>query len=236
MTSPYRVPAHNRFFRAALIPVFRRIFHLLSHVELDGMQHIPTSGPYLLVFNHVSIFDPPLVVSFWPMAPEILGAVDIWSRPGQATIARLYGGIPIHRGEVDRDAMQQALAALQAGYPLMVAPEGGRSHTPGLRQAKPGVVYFLERTGVPVVPVGVVGTTDDFFSRAAQGERPRLEMHVGQPFTLPKVDEPGIHPREIRKQLADYIMRRMAALLPASYRGIYSPITQKTTRSAQAAS
>ena len=61
-------------------------------------------------------------------------------------------------------------------------------------------------------------------------------MHVGQPFTLPQVDEPGIHPREIRKRMADYIMSRMAALLPASYRGIYSPIVQKPNTSMQAAS
>jgi 1-acyl-sn-glycerol-3-phosphate acyltransferase len=154
---------------------------------------------------------------------------------GQATLARLYGGIPIHRGEVDRDAMQQMLAALRAGFPLMVSPEGGRSHVPGLRQAKPGVAYILERTGVPVVPVGVVGTTDDFFMRASRGERPRLEMHVGQAFTLPKVDESGLHPREKRQHIVDYIMRRMAALLPASYRGVYdSPAAHIPTKSAQA--
>ncbi|HEX9013001.1 MAG TPA: lysophospholipid acyltransferase family protein, partial [Anaerolineaceae bacterium] len=190
MTAPYTVSRRTRLVRSLLSGAARVIFHILARVEIEGRDNIPRSGPYLIAFNHVSIFDPPFMIAFWPVQPEILGAVDIWSRPGQDLLARLYEGIPIRRGEVDRDALERTLAALRAGLPLMLAPEGGRSHHPGLRQAKPGVVYILERTGVPVVPVGVVGTTDDFFARGIRGARPLLRMKIGKQFSLPQIEDP----------------------------------------------
>jgi 1-acyl-sn-glycerol-3-phosphate acyltransferase len=222
MSRSYRVPLRFRITRGIMRPLFRLIFHLLSEVRLNGLENIPANGPYLLVFNHVSIFDPPFLVAFWPQPPEVLGAIDVWSKPGQSLLARLYGGIPIQRGEIDRNAMQQMLAVLKAGLPLMVAPEGGRSHVPGMRPAKPGTVYLIDRTHVPIVPVGVIGTTDDFFKRAIQGRRPVLEMKIGEPFSLPMIEPRDLSPREVRQQRIDYIMMRIAALLPYEYRGRYA--------------
>jgi 1-acyl-sn-glycerol-3-phosphate acyltransferase len=105
----------------------------------------------------------------------------------------------------------------------MVAPEGGRSHQPGLRKGKPGVVYLIERTHAPVVPVGVVGTTDDFWSKAIRGKKPVLRMQIGIPFELPEIADPEAAPKEIRQRKVDFIMQRLAALLPSHYRGVYTP-------------
>ncbi len=222
MSERYFVPRRTRMIRASLLPLFRGIFHLVARVKMTGQENIPADGAYMIVFNHVSIYDPPFLVSHWPTPPEILGADDVWTRPGQSTLARLYGGIPIHRGEVDRTAMGKMLAALRAGRPLLVAPEGTRSHQPGLQQGKPGIAYLIDQTHVPIVPVGVIGTTDEFLSQALRGERPPLELHVGRPFTLPEFSSPELTPKEIRQRKADYIMGRIAALLPHHYRGVYN--------------
>ncbi len=221
MTKRNHIPLPTKMGRELLTPIFRSLFHLLGKVEIHGVENIPGRGPYVVTFNHVSIFDPPLIVAFWPTRPEILGAIDIWSRPGQSILARLYGAIPIHRGEVDRSAMGKVLAALRLGRPLLVAPEGTRSHTPGMNPAKPGIVYVLERTGVPIVPVGVVGTTDDFFTRAIHAERPHLGIHIGKTFFLPEVDIANLSPKEVRQRKVDWIMCRLASLLPENYRGVY---------------
>jgi 1-acyl-sn-glycerol-3-phosphate acyltransferase len=221
MTNAYIVPLPRRWLRSFMQVTGRLIFHILARVEIEGLENIPTSGAYVIAFNHVSIFDPPLVLAFWPVQPEILGAVDIWSRPGQDVLARMYKAIPIRRGEVDRDALDQTMAALRAGLPLMLSPEGGRSHKPGLRQGKAGVVYIIERTQTQVVPVGVTGTTDDFFKRAMRGQKPLLRMQIGKPFILPEVVDPAAAPKEIRQRKVDFIMSRMAALLPSDYRGVY---------------
>ena len=220
MSAEYRISWRYRQTRRFLQAAFRIIFRLIARVRVSGLEHVPAKGAYLLVFNHVSIFDPPFILAFWPTMPEVLGAVEIWDRPGQSVLVRLYGGIPIRRGEVDRGAMQQMILALRSGYPLMVSPEGGRSHSPGMRRAKAGAVYLLEKTGVPILPVGVIGTTDDFFLRAARGERPLLELIIGESFSLPGADGIAI-PREARQRQIDLVMERVARLLPREYRGVY---------------
>jgi 1-acyl-sn-glycerol-3-phosphate acyltransferase len=114
------------------------------------------------------------------------------------------------------------LAVLRSGYSLLIAPEGGRSHTPGLRIAKPGVAYLAEQSGMPVVPVAIVGTTDDFWKKAIKGNRPKLEMHIGKSINLPPVEGKGADRRLSRQRNADLVMRHLAGMLPEDYRGVYS--------------
>jgi 1-acyl-sn-glycerol-3-phosphate acyltransferase len=213
---------YTRILRATLRPIFRGIFHILSRVCITGRENIPRSGPYLIAINHVSLYEAPFILAFWPVAPEAAGAADIWSRPGQATLARIYGGIPVHRGEYDRSLVETMLQALDSGQPLLIAPEGGRSHTPGMRRGLPGAAYVVDRAAVPVVPVGLVGTTDDFLSLALRGKRPTLEMRIGKPLRLPPVEGKGKARREARQRNVDRIMLQIAALLPPEYRGVYA--------------
>jgi 1-acyl-sn-glycerol-3-phosphate acyltransferase len=218
----YKIPAGNRLARSLLRPVFQGIFHTLSRVRFTGLNNIPGSGPYLIAINHLSLFEPPFVLTFWPVAPEAVAAVEIWERRGQATLVRLYGALQVHRGEYDRIIIDKVLAALAAGYPVAIFPEGGRSHKPGLRQALPGLAFILDKARVPVVPVGVVGATDDFLIRALHGKRPDLEMHIGRPLLLPPITGKGEERRQERLRNVDLVMEQIARLLPAEYRGIYA--------------
>ncbi len=217
----YQAPLRNRSFRWAFRPLFRLVFHILGGVKLIGRQNVPPRGAYIITMNHVSLYDPPFLLSFWPVTPEAAGAVDIWGKPGQGLLVRMYGGIPVHRGEYDRQVLETMIAVLRAGKPLLLAPEGGRSHVAGLRRAFPGVAYLVDKTAVPVVPVGIVGTTDDYIQRAVHLQRPRVEMRIGVPVVLPPVVGAGAARRAALQANADRIMAAIAALLPAEYRGIY---------------
>jgi len=218
--SEYKVPVRNRIARSIIRPVFKFLFTLISRVELNGFDNIPQE-PYILVFNHVSLFEAPLIVAFWPIFPEVLGASDVWNRPGQNILARSYGGIPIDRGEVDRTAMHKMVAAVLSGKSLMIAPEGGRSHSPGMRKAKSGITYLFDKTQAVIVPVGLVGATDDFLSKALRGKRPHVSLSVGNPFVLPEMEEGGKSGSDLRQEKVDYVMKKIAELLPAKYRGYY---------------
>jgi 1-acyl-sn-glycerol-3-phosphate acyltransferase len=222
----YRLPVRVQIARWILRPLFRGIFHLISRVRIDGLANVPRSGAYLIAANHVSTYDPPLVVAFWPTAPEAAGAADVWQRAGQGQLVSWYGVIPVHRGAYDRRMMDRVLASLAAGRPLMIMPEGGRSHAPGMRRAEPGAAYIVEKSGVPVVPVGVVGTTDDFFRRALRGERPEAHLYIGKPFKLPPVEGKGEERRRARQRNCDLIMSHIAAMLPPEYRGVYAEPTK----------
>jgi 1-acyl-sn-glycerol-3-phosphate acyltransferase len=171
--------------------------------------------------NHVSIYDPPLAAAFWPEQLEIIGASDVFEKPGQGELLRAYGVIPVHRGDYDRVLFTKIISLLKAGYPLLIAPEGGRSHVPGLMRAMPGISYIIEQTKVPIVPLGIVGTTEDFWQRAIRGERPALEIHIGKPIILPEITAKGAEKHEGRQQNADLVMRYVAGLLPEEYRGVY---------------
>jgi 1-acyl-sn-glycerol-3-phosphate acyltransferase len=203
-------------------PLFRGIFRLLSDVSLRGLEYVPKKGAYLIAPNHVSLYDPALVMAFWPCAAEAVTASDVLERPGQSSLVRLYGVIPVHRHEYDRYALEAVWGALGAGRPVMIMPEGTRSHAPGMQHAEPGIAYILEKISVPVVPVAVVGTTDDFFRRALRGERPSVSMFIGEPMLLPPIEVKGEARRLARQQHADQIMKHIATLLPLEYQGVYA--------------
>jgi 1-acyl-sn-glycerol-3-phosphate acyltransferase len=191
-------------------------------VEVSGLDNVPAKGAYLVAPNHISIYDGPFVAVFWPRSLEIAGAAVVWEKPGQALLARLYGGIKVHRGKFDRRLIETTLSVLRSGFPLLIAPEGGRSHKPGLRKAQPGVAYLMDKAQVPVIPVGVIGATEDFLSNALRGKRPRIAMNVGKPLVLPAVGGSGAVRREERQKNADLVMAHIAALLPPEYRGVYA--------------
>jgi 1-acyl-sn-glycerol-3-phosphate acyltransferase len=221
MTGEYRVPWGIQLIRPSLRAVFRMIFHILGRVKIMGIENVPFNQAYIVAANHISIFDPPLLVAFLPETPEVIGASDVFERTGQGLLVRWYGVIPAHRGDYDRALLETTINILKSGHPLVILPEGGRSHETALHHAKPGVGYIIEHTNVPVLPVGIVGTTDDFWQRAKRGGKPQLEVRIGKPIHFPPITEKGAARRKARQQYADLVMSHIAGLLPPEYRGVY---------------
>jgi 1-acyl-sn-glycerol-3-phosphate acyltransferase len=218
----YTLASSTRFNRLWLRLFFRGLFHILGKVRVTGKENVPANGPYIVAINHISLFDPPFVVAFWPTALEAVGAVEIWEKPGQGALARWYGGIQVHRGEYDRQLIETILAALHSGYSLLIAPEGGRSHKPGMQRGKAGLAYIVDKTGVPVIPVGIFGSTDDFLDQALHAKHPPLEMRIGKPIYLPPLTGKGPERHASLQRNVDQIMIAIASLLPPDYRGVYA--------------
>ena len=209
---PYHVPFHIQINRSFLRPAIRTLFHILGRVKVSGRENIPFGKPYVIAMNHISIFDPPLVITFWPEQPEVIGAADVFEKKGQGTLLSMYGVIPVHRGDYDRILLEKVLAILKAGRPLVIAPEGGRSHEPAMRRAMPGLGYIIEHAQVPVVPVGLVGTTDDFGSARSAGKTD-LEMRIGKPIHFPAMLQKARREGQ-RQHNADLVMRHIADFYP----------------------
>ena len=220
--SVYQVPFRFKIIRPVAKFVFRGIFRALSRVKIVGEENIPYGKPYVVAMNHVSIFDPPFVGAFWPEQLEIIGAIDVFSKPGQGLVLKMYGVIPVHRGDYDRPLLTKIISIIKSGIPLLIAPEGARSHDTAMRRAKPGIAYIVEQTGAPVLPVGLIGTTEDFWRRASRGKKPSLEMRIGKPITLPHITAKGADKHALRQRNADMVMSYLAGLLPEEYRGVYA--------------
>lgn len=229
----YHVPGRVKIFRWVARPIFRIIFHLLSDVHISGKRNIPDHGTYLIVINHISIIEPPFVLAFWPIPPEAVGAKEVWERRGQSFLAKYYGGIQVHRGEFNRKLIDEMLAVVESGHPLLIAPEGGRSHAPGLRPGFPGAAYLASRGKVPVLPVGIIGSTDDFLGKALRFKRPVLEMKIGELTMLPEIAGKGEQRRKELQQNTDLIMYKIAELLPSSYQGVYGRSEHDRTQTTQ---
>ena len=220
--SEYNIPRNVKFVRPIIKAGIRSIFRVLSPITIEGKENIPLGKPYILAMNHVSMFDPPLIASFWPEMLEVIAAQSAINQRGQKEILTWYGVIPVHRGDYDRVLLDKIFSAIRSGYPLLIAPEGGRSHEIAMRRAKPGVAYIFEKAQVPIIPAGIIGTTSDYWQRAKRGERPPLTLRIGRAVNLPPTISKGKERSESRQRNADLVMSHIAGLLPEDYRGVYA--------------
>jgi len=221
MSEGYRVSVWLTLRRKLMKIFVRPIFHILFKIKVSGMENVPVGTAYMIAANHVSHFEPPFILAFWPEFPEAIAGHDVWERGISGIFVAGFGAIPVKRGEYDRKVLDTMLAVLRAGIPLMIYPEGGRSHTPGMRRALPGVAYVVDQAKVPVVPVAVVGTRNDSILQSLRFNRPTLEMRIGEPFMLPPISGKGEAKREARQRNADEVMLRIGSMLPEEYHGVY---------------
>lgn len=200
--------------------VIRGLVNLLVRVRTEGFENLPASGPYIMVANHLVFWDAPIIYALIG-GPHIRGwaAEKYRYNPIWGTILRMGSSIFIERGQVDRDALGEAVAWLRQGGVFGMAPEGTRSKTGGLGRGKSGVVYLAQRTGAPILPMAHFGT-EKVARTWLRLRRPVVTVRMGKPFTLPPLPA-GEHGAALRDQ-ADLVMCHIAALLPPEYRGVYA--------------
>jgi 1-acyl-sn-glycerol-3-phosphate acyltransferase len=195
------------------------LFNVIARVEIRGLENLPASGGVLICTNHLSIIDPALVFVFGGRDCSALVASKHKKNPFLRWIVNVVGGIWLERGEADLHALRAAQEYLNNGGALGIAPEGTRSKTHGLIEAKTGAAYLAEKTGVIVAPVGITGS-DMVVSSWKRLRRPRLVMTIGKPFHLPPVVR-ATRSADLQRN-TDEIMCQIAALLPAHQRGVYA--------------
>ena len=222
MEDEYKVPLRIKISRRFLRVFFRTLYRVLGKVELNGFENIPDHNKYVVIFNHVSLVEIPFIAAFWPTIVEIIGAVAVWSRGYQGWVAKMWAGIQVNRTAFDREVFKQVKLVFDSDRPLMISPEGTRSHTPGLQRGKPGVAYIVDSVDALVLPVAVVGNTIEFLTEGIRGKRPKLQMFIGEPFSVPRLEGRGAAKRKQRQDNTDFMMAKLAALLPEDYRGVYS--------------
>jgi len=203
-------------FLRAIVNVLMRVF---TRVHIQGQNHIPPSGAFLLVTNHLSRFDIPLI--FIGIRRKMVVFIarkyhDVWPL---RVLAEAAGCIWVRQNEPDLGAVKQALAHLRGGGALGISPEGTRSQsTHALIEARDGVSFLAARTGVPILPVAVWGT-ETIPQLLPRLRRARVFLRIGKPFSLPV--RPHARGEELDRYTED-IMCSIAALLPHAYRGVYA--------------
>jgi 1-acyl-sn-glycerol-3-phosphate acyltransferase len=201
-----------------LRPIVRFLLSLLAHVEYSGLESFP-APPYILVTNHLAVFDIPLLMVACPHLVRPMVADKHKRNLLYAALVSIARPVWVKRGEVDRQALRGSLSVLEHGGVLGIAPEGTRARgVYALQKGKAGVAYLAARANAQIVPVGLSGS-EQIKRCVPRLRRARVRVAVGQPFRLP---ESGRVRGDRLDEYADLIMRRVAELLPAEYRGVYA--------------
>ncbi len=208
-------------FRYKLIRLAMHIVRTILRLRIEayGSENIPQQGPYIVVLNHTSVADTPVLLVTFPIIKWRFFAVEKWKKhPIYGPIMAWLGAIYVKRGEVDRNQLREALEALKEEKAFGLAPEGVRSFTGQMIAAKDGAAYLASRSKVPILPVGLVNN-DRIFPNFKHFKSTKVEVRIGEPFCLPELGR-----RARGADLAAYthlIMIKIAAQLPERYYGYY---------------
>ncbi|HTE84533.1 MAG TPA: lysophospholipid acyltransferase family protein [Dehalococcoidia bacterium] len=189
----------------------------LGHWRVTGANRMPHHGAVIVVANHLNLIDPPLLAASLPRRIRFMAKQELFdSRAG--VFIRLYGSFPVRRFEADLQALRTARRLLDGGEVLGMFPEGHRSGGAGMIAAHPGTALIALQSGAPVLPVAITGS-EQIRSPSVLVRRARITVTVGEPFVLPRssrIDAAAV------EQASQRIMRSIAELLPARYRGVYT--------------
>ncbi len=200
--------------------LMRTLFRLFFKMDLKEFDKVPKDGPFMIIANHTSALDGPLMYVFMqPRQMIAMAKQELWNHGFTRFIMNLWGSIPVDRDNMGRKTMEECFAVLDRREILAIAPEGTRNSTGELQEGKAGVAFIAQKKQVPMVPIVTLGF-DQFSHNIKRLRRTPLYIAVGKPFEIMqaggRLDAAG------RQQLIDEIMLRLAELMPESKRGYYA--------------
>lgn len=164
------------------------LLHALGGLFVSGETNVPPSGPVLLVSNHVSYLDPVAIGDACPRRVVFMAKAELFKIRPLGFLLRGVDSFPVKRGEADRAAFKNTLTMLEEGRVVCIFPEGTRMREGELGVAEAGAAVFAIRTGCPVVPVYVEGTSRAL-DHNGKFHRARVFVNFGAPFTLDRTDK-----------------------------------------------
>ena len=191
---------------------------LFTHWQIKGRENVPSQGALLIVVNHLNLADPPLVSVSLKRRVIFMAKEELFRSRFIGYFISSFGAFPVHRGQLDRQALRLADRVLAEGLALAMFPEATRSKNAQLQRAFPGSALIALRHRVPILPVAITGT-ERIKGLSWMLHRPKITITFGQPFHLPSVN--GKASKEELTELTSFMMGHIAELLPVGYRGYY---------------
>ncbi|MGH2408126.1 MAG: lysophospholipid acyltransferase family protein [Candidatus Limnocylindrales bacterium] len=199
---------------------------LFVRLRVEGAEHVPDEPGVIVASNHLSIADPPVlsvvIARLVGRRVRYMAKGEALDAPIMGPVLRAYGGFGVRRGQPDREAIRMAQTVLDAGDWLGLAPEGTRSRSGAMGEAKAGVALLALRSRAPILPVGIAGTERTWPIGA---HLPRVGTTITVsfgPLYRPTPPERAEDRRAALDAGTDELMRRIAILLPGSYRGRFA--------------
>lgn len=164
-----------------LIPTTR----LYTRMTINGREHVPPTGPFVLAPVHRSYVDTPIAGCVTRRRLRFMGKDTMWKNRQLGWLLSALGAFPVTRGSADREALKRCIAVLEGGEPLVLFPEGERKSGPVVQPLFDGAVYVAIKAGVPIVPVGI-GGSERVMPKHAKFVFPRkVHLEIGPPIAAP---------------------------------------------------
>lgn len=198
---------YHLFKWSAVAPALRFYFH--GHAY--GLHSVPQRGPLIVVANHASDFDPPLLSCCMRRPVSFMAKEELFQVPLLAQGIRLYGAYPVKRGSPDRSAIRAALAQLDQGWAVGIFLSGTRTSDGRIPDAKLGAALIAAKSQTPLLPVSLWGT-HHILPKGARFPRPAaVTVRVGEVILPPTSTE--------RDELESVTARCVAAIHTLHDRG-----------------
>lgn len=198
--------------------MMRGALRLFGDWKVEGQEYVPPMGPLIVVSNHLSNLDPPMLASSMPRRVHFMAKGGLFRNPIAAAFFRAYGAEPLERQGGDIRIISWALKMLEKDSVIGIFPEGTRNPN-GMIEGVSGVALIAIKSGAPILPVGITGSESIGAPWQIVFPRGRFRIRIGQAFSLPAIE--GRIGKEQLKSLTTMVMERVAALLPENYRGVY---------------
>lgn len=179
-------------------------FSLMTRLTVEGLEHVPRNGAFLVLPNHLSNIDGPMMLGITPRELEFIGPGDFKVKPRIKHIAmKMYRPVLVNRGHTDSKSMREITKMIRSGRPLLMFPAGGMWEKRGLHY-KNGATYFSLLAQVPIIPVGISGAYMHTTAAFVFGF-PKITVRFGKP--IGPVPKPEHHNQQ--QEILDHYTREV---------------------------
>ena len=186
--------------------VARVIFQFRAY----GQEYIIEEGPAIMAVNHQSYLDPPLVGITCKNEVYFLARKTLFEKRFLGAIIARVNALPVDLTRGDLTAFRTIINLLKEGHRTVIFPEGTRSLTGQIQQARPGIGMIIARTLAPVVPMRIFGSFEAWPKGGKIRPHP-ITVVVGKPLRFKKEDFP-VHNREVYQKISEQVLAEIAAI------------------------
>ncbi len=187
------------------------VFRLYFRLKVAGLEHIPSTGPGIIVPNHTSFLDPPLLSAVVPRVIYFLMLSKHYYHPWWHWLFSRLPCIPLKRGNViNPGALKQCLQVLEHDQLLCMFPEGGIRQEHKAGGAKQGAALLATRSQAPIIPAGINGASEAL-SLKQRFPRPKpIKINFGAPIHVPSA---GTRDKDLLQEITEKTMSSVESLL-----------------------
>ncbi|MDX2096974.1 MAG: lysophospholipid acyltransferase family protein [Leptolyngbyaceae cyanobacterium bins.59] len=190
-------PPEQRVYRAREPAISLALYHLFKwsvvapvlhgylRGRIYGAERVPRQGPLVVVSNHASHFDPPILSCAMGRPVAFMAKEELFRVPVLGSAIQLYGAYPVKRGSADRSALRSAITSLQSGWATGVFLEGTRTPNARIQDPKLGAVLIAAKTKAPLLPVSLWGT-ERILAKGAIPRPVAVTVRIGEVIPAPQ--------------------------------------------------